>query len=120
MTPNKYDGGVNALIFGLTDDLARELLKPLAPFCSNVGSASAFDPCLQKADVIFCRPDENTVRELRTAHPDASIVVVSRHPEVSQWLDAMEAGATDYCAAPFESAQVEWILTSSRLVQARV
>ena len=119
MTSSNRDGGVNALIFGLTDDLARELIKPLAPFCSNVGSASALDPCLKHADVIFCNADGNMVRKLRSVNPGTPIVVVSRHPEVSDWLDSIEAGATDYCAAPFDSTQVKWILESSRLVQAR-
>jgi len=119
MIVNKNDGGLNAMLFGLTDDLARELLKPLAPFCSNVASASALDPCLKLADVIFCKPDGNMVRTLRSANPDASIVVVSRHPEFSDWLDSIEAGATDYCAAPFDTTQVQWILESSRLTQAR-
>ena len=119
MTPTRTDGGVKAMILGLTDDLARDLLKPLAPFCSNVASASAVDPCLKQADVIFCNPDRNMVRKLRSANPAASIVVVSRHPEVSDWLDSIEAGATDYCAAPFDTTQVQWILESSRLVQAR-
>jgi DNA-binding response OmpR family regulator len=50
---------------------------------------------------------------LRQTKPEASIVVVSRHPEVSDWLDSIEAGATDYCAAPFETAQMKWILETS-------
>jgi hypothetical protein len=118
MTPHKSDGGVNALFFGLTDDLARELLKPLAPFCSNVGASSNLDPC-RNADVIFCSADREMVRQLRSIYPKTSIVVVSRYPEVSGWLDSIEAGATDYCAAPFDSTQMKWILESSRLVQAR-
>ena len=39
--------------------------------------------------------------------------MVSRFPEVSEWLDAMDAGASDYCASPFEPAQVRWILESN-------
>ena len=118
MTSHLSDGGVNALFFGLTDDLARELLKPLAPFCRNVRASSNLDPC-SNADVIFCSADRDMVGQLRSLNPAASIVVVSRHPEVSDWLDSIEAGATDYCAAPFESTQLKWILESSRLVQAR-
>jgi hypothetical protein len=118
MTLNKT-AGVHALIFGLTDDLTRELLKPLAPFCTDVQSASETDPCLRGANVIFCGADKKTVTTLRSQHPKASIIVVSRHPEVGDWLDSIEAGATDYCAAPFDSTQVQWILESSRLVQAR-
>jgi hypothetical protein len=40
-------------------------------------------------------------------------VVVSRLPEVSAWLDALEQGAADYCGAPFERKQVGWVLNSS-------
>lgn len=118
MTLNKSDG-VHALIFGLTEDLAGELLKPLASLCSDVQSASETDPCLRRADVIFCGANKKTVTTLRSQNPQASIIVVSRHPEVSDWLDSIEAGATDYCTAPFDPTQVRWILESSRLVQAR-
>ena len=31
---------------------------------------------------------------------------------VADWLDALEAGASDYCAAPFEPAQIRWVLQS--------
>jgi hypothetical protein len=118
MTTQLSDGGVNALFFGLTDDLARELLKPLAPFCRNVSASSNLDPC-RNADVIFCSANRDLVSQLRSLNPGASIVVVSRYPEVSDWLDSIEAGATDYCAAPFDSTQLKWILDSSRLVQAQ-
>jgi hypothetical protein len=106
---------VHALLFGLSEDLAGELLKPLAPLCREVSSASGdvFSRAIPAANVIFCGTDVKVVSDLRTARPDASIVVVSRHPEVSDWLDSIEAGAADYCTAPFESAQVRWILESS-------
>jgi len=38
--------------------------------------------------------------------------VVSRFPDVKQWLDALDAGASDYCGAPFERVQLHWILNS--------
>lgn len=106
---------VNAILFGLSDDLAGDLMKPLAPLCREVQSVSGdvSDKNLPAAHIIFCGADVSTVSGLRHAQPDASIVVVSRHPEVSDWLDSIEAGAADYCAAPFESAQVQWILESS-------
>jgi PleD family two-component response regulator len=34
-------------------------------------------------------------------------------PEVDDWLDAMEAGAADYCAEPIEKRQLDWILESN-------
>ena len=41
------------------------------------------------------------------------VIVVSRLPEVSAWLQALEQGAADYCGAPFEARQVRWALNSS-------
>jgi hypothetical protein len=38
---------------------------------------------------------------------------VSRLPEVSGWLQALEQGAADYCGAPFEPRHVRWALNSS-------
>ena len=106
---------IHALLFGLSEDLSRELSKPLAKFCSRIEEErhrfSAAANCA--AQVIFCGANTEVVSKLRKTNPDASIVVVSRHPECSGWLDSIEAGATDYCAAPFETAQVQWILESS-------
>jgi DNA-binding NtrC family response regulator len=119
---------VHALLFGLSDDLAGELSKPLSRFCANIQSiargreqdslrAVANSP----AQIIFCGADTDIVTTLRETKPEAPIIVVSRHPEVSGWLDSIEAGATDYCAAPFETAQVQWILeTSMRACQVPV
>lgn len=111
---------IHALLFGLSEDLAGELLRPLAMFCDDVQSVrkertrqSISDIANSSAQIIFCGADVSVVNELKTAKPDASIVVVSRHPEVSDWLDSIEAGASDYCAAPFETQQVQWILESS-------
>lgn len=111
---------VDALLFGLSEDLAGELLQPLSKFCGSIRSIARgreYDSLPAVADssahVIFCGTDTRVVTRLREAKPDASIVVVSRLPEVSGWLDSIEAGATDYCAAPFETAQVQWILETS-------
>jgi hypothetical protein len=50
---------------------------------------------------------------VRDKRPELPVVVVSRIPEVRGWLDALEAGASDYCGAPFETIQVQWVLESS-------
>jgi DNA-binding NtrC family response regulator len=49
---------------------------------------------------------------LREAHPGLPVIVVTRQPEARHWLDALDAGATDYCGAPFEHIQLRWILGS--------
>ena len=106
---------IHALLFGLNEELAGELLQPLTKFCAQIQSERQ---CLNAvaqspAQIIFCGADVTTVAKLRETKPEAPIVVVSRHPEVSGWLDSIEAGATDYCAAPFETAQLQWILETS-------
>ena len=126
--PNLSLTRVHALLFGLSDDLAGELAKPLSRFCTHIQSIARGrdqDSLRAVADstaqIIFCGTDTNIVTTLRETKPEAPIVVVSRHPEVSGWLDSIEAGATDYCAAPFETAQVQWILeTSMRAYQVPV
>lgn len=122
---HQHPNRIHAVLFGLSEDLAGELLKPLAKFCSHIQSLAAdraTEPLNRLPDsssqVIFCGPDTEVVTKLRQTMPKAPIVVVSRHPEVSCWLDSIEAGATDYCAAPFETSQMKWILeTSFRSVQ---
>ena len=106
---------VHALLYGLSEDLAGELMTPLSQLCSHIDEVRHHLPAVARcaAQVIFCGANTEVVTKLRQTKPEASIVVVSRHPEVSGWLDSIEAGATDYCAAPFETAQVQWILESS-------
>lgn len=104
---------IHALLFGLSEDLAVELAKPLKSLCSVRSAGGAADVYEFDPHIIFCGPDTGVVGALRSAKPDTAIVVVSRHPEVTGWLDSMEAGATDYCAAPFETSQMKWILDTS-------
>ena len=122
MTTTRSTDRIHAVLFGLSEDLAGDLLKPLAKFCSNIQSVDGgrlSTIAESPAQIIFCGADTEVVSDLRRTKPEAPIVVVSRHPEVSGWLDSIEAGASDYCAAPFESAQLQWILeTSMRSVRA--
>jgi len=105
---------VTAVLFGLEEDLARQLTTTLAGCCRQVESVQrpGIDRKLPQADVIFCPADVSRVRQLRTEFPKSSVVVASRLPEVADWLDALEAGASDYCAAPFEPSQIRWVLES--------
>ena len=102
------------MLFGLNEELAGELLQPLTKFCQIHSESQCLNAVAESpAQIIFCGADIDTVTKLRETKPAAPIVVVSRHPEVSDWLDSIEAGATDYCAAPFETAQMKWILETS-------
>jgi hypothetical protein len=39
--------------------------------------------------------------------------VVNRFPENARWLDALELGAADYCGAPFENVQIDWLVNGA-------
>jgi DNA-binding NtrC family response regulator len=61
----------------------------------------------------------HTLSLLREAHPGLPVIVVTRQPDARHWLDALDAGATDYCGAPFEHVQLRWILGSALSQAAR-
>jgi hypothetical protein len=62
--------------------------------------------------VVFCPAAPGILRRALRRFPRLPVVVVSRLPDVAGWLDALEAGAADYCSAPFESIHLNWILQS--------
>jgi hypothetical protein len=71
------------------------------------------------ADAIFCNSEprqyQALLNEVKLRGLRLPVVVVSRLPEVSQWLDALDAGAADYCAAPFEHQHMSWLIESALL-----
>lgn len=93
-----------AFLLGLDDSLRNELTDVLKPsLCELTDQAD-------KADIVFCSWQDEAFKEASTRFKRTPVVVVSRLPEVNNWLDALEAGAADYCAAPFESVQMKWLL----------
>ena len=66
------------------------------------------------AKVVFCGADDDSgmalLLAIRVSRPELPVVVVTRHPDMGKWLNALEAGAADYCSAPFDAVQVGWLL----------
>jgi DNA-binding response OmpR family regulator len=66
------------------------------------------------ADALFCSVDDPgyaaLVMEVRTLQPNLAVIAVTGRPEQAKWLDALEAGAADYCCAPFETVQLSCLL----------
>jgi DNA-binding NtrC family response regulator len=125
----KQGKNVKIVLFGLDRALASELESVLANQNQQVHSEPFRSPreCLNVvdrlgADLVFVSSDRDRYLGLLEAvgrhKPDLPVVVVSRAPEVSEWLDAIEAGASDYCAAPFEPSHIQWILDSTLKEQA--
>jgi DNA-binding NtrC family response regulator len=76
-------------------------------------------PDLIQADIVFAGGESAEylplLRQVRESRPGLPFVVVSSSSDVVRWLDALEAGATDYCSAPFEIQQVQWVMESAML-----
>lgn len=111
------------LLIGLDDSLASELGKALSRLASkvqscNVPSAEKVEQAqLTAADCVFCPSEAHQLQSLlQSLHdrcPGLPVIAVTRHPDDFEWIRAMDAGATDYCATPFEPRQVDWILQNS-------
>jgi DNA-binding response OmpR family regulator len=104
------------VLLALPEDLAAQLGRVLLAEAhqvsrrqSSVDVRSEVEP-----DVVFlygdCPDFLPNLAALREAQPPLPVIVVTRLPDVGRWLDALDAGAADYCGAPFERVQVRWIL----------
>lgn len=110
------------LLLGLDPPLDRELRRAIGDESRavHVYPTVTADTALAVIErlhpnLVFLGGDWRSATELLRAAP---VVVVSRQPEVSDWLDAIEAGAADYCAPPFETTHLEWILQSAHRARA--
>ena len=108
----------------LADQLCQAAFKPGHTFHSARSTAE----CLLlaeriQADVVFCNSEpreyQALLNEMKLRGMRLPVVVVSRLPEVSEWLDALDAGAADYCAAPFEHQHMSWLIESALLASQR-
>jgi DNA-binding NtrC family response regulator len=113
------------VLFGLADDLAENSRKVLAEqghvvFAYPVlPAAQALNVIEQiQANFVFCAAEPEIYKALlaaiRQKMAGLPLVVVSRLPETGAWLDALQAGASDYCAPPFDSTSMRWVLESAR------
>jgi len=105
-----------ALLFGLEGALASSLSEELSRCnCSATRVESENDR--PRADIVFCPPVPEMLKTALVRFRGLPVVVVSRLPEVEGWLDALEDGAADYCAAPFEPVQLRWLLDTHTRVR---
>lgn len=107
------------VLIGLDGSAANQLAAALSESGHQVelskGTPSA--TVLAEADILFASGEDknylSVLRSIRNLRPDVPFVVVTRVPETAHWLDALEAGATDYCSAPFEPKQIRWLMESA-------
>lgn len=115
---------LNVLLIGLDPatalDLERALPGHYTALTRNLPTnAMAFVALLRESrpDLLFCPARHRHLREIleKASAERLPVVVVTHYPDAHEWIDAMDAGASDYIASPFQSQQLEWILQSSLL-----
>jgi DNA-binding NarL/FixJ family response regulator len=110
-------------LLGFPQDLASQLSRILLAEAHTVDRKHYIqDLKRSRPSVVFICADSpgflDTVTALKDAEPGLPFVVTTRMPDPAQWLNALEAGAADYCGAPFETVQVRWIMGSISRQQA--
>jgi DNA-binding response OmpR family regulator len=103
----------NVLLCSIEDKIATQLRNML----SAMGDQVTTNPrSLRSADLVFCGPEpaslERVLRAVKQSRRDVPVVVVSPEADVNAWLNALEAGASDYLPAPFQPAELQWVRES--------
>jgi DNA-binding response OmpR family regulator len=101
------------LLAGLDTTMADELSRVLLQLGQSVKCADQGTVADDSAEIQVIFVPETDLIGAQRSHPGVPVIVVSRVPEVSAWLHALEQGAADYCGTPFEARQVRWALNSS-------
>jgi DNA-binding response OmpR family regulator len=101
------------LLIGLETTIADELSRVLRQLGQIVQTATPGNGAADLAEIQLIFAPETDLAGIQRSRPGVPVIVVSRLPEVSSWLHALEQGAADYCGAPFEARQVRWALNSS-------
>jgi DNA-binding NtrC family response regulator len=108
-------------LLGLPEDLSNQLARILRDESHQVTRRLYVSELRRAPDAaaVFISGDSPEYREtlslLQESYPDLPVIVVTRNPETRHWLEALDAGAADYCGAPFEHIHVRWILGSIML-----
>lgn len=109
------------LLCGLDDALARQLEEALTDYRSLTCARMPEDAeqCSRMiresgAHAVFGPADPAALKMLLDAAGGSAVpvIAVSHTADVRQWLDAMDAGAADCAAPPFEARQLRWMLLS--------
>ena len=101
------------LLAGLEISIVDELSRVLRQLGQSVHIAATGSGAAVPGDMELIFAPETDLLSVQRSNPGVPVIVVSRLPEVSTWLWALEQGAADYCGAPFEARQVRWALNSS-------
>lgn len=107
---------IQILLYELQEDLLCEIRDALigarlVPAIEESVALEAVD--WSQYDLVFCPASRQILQSVLAAAGRMTrprVIAVSRLPEIPEWLDALELGATDYFAPPFEQSQVRWLI----------
>ncbi len=108
---------IRILLYELHEDLLCELRDALitarlVPAIEEEVALEAVE--WSQYDLVFCPASRNVLEQVLAAAADGMtrqrVIAVSRLPEEQEWLEAIELGAIDYFAPPFEQSQVRWLI----------
>lgn len=106
------------VLVGLEQAAAGEICRALAVDKHQIRKQShnTITQELLEADIVFAGGEParylSVLKHVRTRRPALPFVVVTQSAETREWLDALEAGATDYCSIPIGTRQVRWLMAS--------
>ena len=98
----------SAILFHLEEKLEAELAASLTAASFGVQRVASAQPDVS-GDLVFCTTGP-AFHVAKALFPHLPVIVVSRLPDANEWLDALEAGAADYCAPPFEVIHLRWLI----------
>lgn len=108
---------IRILLYELHEDLLCELRDALitARLVPAIEEGVALEAVeWGQYDLVFCPASRNVLEQVLAAAADGMtrqrVIAVSRLPEEQEWLKAIELGAIDYFAPPFEQSQVRWLI----------
>jgi DNA-binding response OmpR family regulator len=106
----------NVFLIGVEQTIADQISRALGPDRHRIEQkAQNIEACdLMEVDIVFAGGEPPRylplLRWVREQRPALPFVVVTAIPDTTAWLDALEAGATDYCSCPFEKRQIQWMM----------
>jgi DNA-binding response OmpR family regulator len=109
----------NIFLVGVAPEAARQILRALVQHGHQIRQQppEVHIRELRDADIVFAGGEPRyyltLFRRLREVQPALPFVVVTQIPETKEWLDALEAGVTDYCSVPIERRQLLWLIESA-------
>lgn len=100
-------------LIGFSEDAADQITADLAAEGYDVSrerDSTALSPDAAAAFICGDRDGwQRDLSEIRAIYPRLILVVVTRLPEHTIWLDALEAGANDYACMPLDRQQLRWL-----------